>query len=157
MILRRLRGAFGTAMTWAIGWFAAGLVVITASNLFNLGFREYPDFSVARALEYAGTVAAVGFLTGLAFSLYVAAAFRGRSLENLRPAALALGGAAVAAAFYVGWLAAFGGLPALGSAGLLLSIAVPAAPGGLTAFGSIRVARRALPAAAAAGRMLPRQ
>lgn len=157
MVLRRLRGAFGTALTWAIGWFAAGLVVVTASNLFNLGFREYLDFSVARALEYAGTVAAVGFLTGLVFSLYVAAAFRGRSLENLRPAVLTLGGAGVAAAFYLGWLTVFGGLAALDSAGLLLSIAMPAALGGLTAYGSIRVAQRALPASAATGGTLPRQ
>jgi hypothetical protein len=150
VILRRLRGALGTALVWAAAWFGFGLLFITAVNLFDLtGFRQYADFTLATAPRYALSTAAVGFVTGGLFSSYVAAGFGGRQLRDLRPLRLALGGSVVAVLVSLGMLGI--GVLQEGYQGLRLmnlfwSTLLPAVLGGATSYGSVRLAQRALPA-----------
>jgi hypothetical protein len=144
--LRRLRGAAGTALAWAVTWFGAGLLFITTVNVFRLGvFRQYADFSLAIALGWSARVAAVGFITGGIFSLYVATALGGRRLEELKPARFALAGTLVAVLVSFAWYAGWSVFYSLPLKNLLWPVLVPAVFGGVASYGSIALAQRALP------------
>ena len=68
---RRLRGALGTGLTWAMAWFGAGLVLLlivgpdAADVPFPLGFGM------------------LGFLAGATFSIILGFAGSGRRLEQM--------------------------------------------------------------------------
>jgi len=150
LIFRRLRGAVGTALAWAAAWFGAGFLFITAINVFQLGiFRHYTTFSLWNALEYATTMATVGFVTGGAFSLYVIATFRDKRLEDINPARFALGGGLVAVLLSLGLLGVVSGFEVFLLQDLFWPIALPAFLGSVTGYSSIRMARKALPPAKA--------
>jgi hypothetical protein len=91
--IRKLRGAFGTAVTWAIGW--AALAVPASGLLWVLGGSD------ATFLETIGAVTAMaagsGFLAGGVFSFGLAAVGRNRSLEDLNVLPMALMGGLAAA------------------------------------------------------------
>ncbi|HEX9166648.1 MAG TPA: hypothetical protein VF862_12120 [Gemmatimonadales bacterium] len=154
VVLRRLRGALGTALAWSAAWFGFGFLFITAVNLFDLtAFRQYADFTLATALGYALSMAAVGFVTGGLFSLYVAAGFGGRQLRDLRPMRLALGGSVVAVLVSLGMLGigvVQEGYQGLRLMSLLWPTLLPAVLGGATSYGSVKLAQRALPASGGA-------
>jgi hypothetical protein len=143
--LRRLRGALGTALTWAAAWFGVGFLFITTINVFHLGiFRQYGRYSLSVGLGWAAQMAAVGFVTGGAFSLYVATALRGRRLEDLRPVRFAFAGSLVAVLVSLGWYGVMAGLYGV-MPNLFWPILLPAALGGAASYGSIALAQRALP------------
>ena len=62
--LQRLRGALGTALVWAAGWSGAGIVFALMGLFGNLVPAEYAVF--------AGVFAAMGFVSGAAFSAVLA-------------------------------------------------------------------------------------
>ena len=78
--LRRVRGAIGTGLTWAIGWAAAGISIGVASLLFpDLPWQPFFDVFDAPLPAFA----VPGFFAGLFFSLVVGVAARRRRLEEL--------------------------------------------------------------------------
>ena len=96
-LIRKLRGAFGTAVTWAIGWGALALPL--SSVMWFLGGSD------ASFVDTVGAISAVaagsGFLAGGVFSLGLAAFGRNRRLEDLKVLPMALLGALAAAALPV--------------------------------------------------------
>ena len=90
--LRKLRGALGTAVTWAIGWGIVGFAAISG-GVFVFG----------GPVSFWGTVgpltaitALSGFVGGTVFSLVLGAGYRRRSLSELKPGRMALWGAGAA-------------------------------------------------------------
>ncbi len=78
--LRRVRGAIGTGLTWAIGWAAAGISIGVASLLFpDLPWQPFFDVFDAPLPAFG----VPGFFAGLFFSLVVGVAARRRRLEEL--------------------------------------------------------------------------
>ncbi len=61
---RRIRGAFGTGLTWAAGWFGVGAIVLFFVGL-AMGVPGGLGLIVGASLFYAGA----GFLGGAAFSV----------------------------------------------------------------------------------------
>jgi hypothetical protein len=156
-ILRRLRGALGTALVWALTWFGAGFVFITTVNVFHLGiFRQYANFSLSVALGWSASIAAVGFITGGIFSLYVATALSGKRLEELRPARFALAGTVVAGLASLAWYGGMSLFYPLHLENLVWPVVLPAALGCITSSASIALAQRALPSSPASrGQLTP--
>ena len=146
IMLRRLRGALGTALAWAAAWFGVGFIFITTVNVLHLDiFRQYARFSLSIALRWSAQAAAVGFITGGVFSVYVATALRGRRVEDLKPARFALAGALIAGLAQVGWIAVMSGLYSVSLQSLFWPALLSASFGGVASYGSIALARRALP------------
>lgn len=88
--LRRLRGAVGMGITWAIGWAAAGLLIGVASNLlpflpWDLFFRVFDAPLPALAVP--------GFIGGVIFSLVLGVAGRHRRFDQLSLRRFAVWGA----------------------------------------------------------------
>jgi hypothetical protein len=90
---RKLRGALGTAVTWAIGW--ASLAVPGSSLMWVLGGSDATFLETVFALT--AMAAGSGFLAGGVFSLGLAAFGRNRSLEELKVLPMALLGGIAAA------------------------------------------------------------
>ena len=95
-ILRRLRGALGNALVWGGLWFVGtfvlyvGLIVLAGNGTpFEVDVQWI-------LLKICGIHGVVGFITGGAFSAYVAGTYRVRRIEDLSPTRCALGGARVA-------------------------------------------------------------
>ncbi|MDP2482304.1 MAG: hypothetical protein Q8W45_03395 [Candidatus Palauibacterales bacterium] len=144
-VLRRLRGALGNALVWAVGWFGVGFVLLAGIYLFD--GRTYWSLFLSNALSFATTMAVTGLVTGGAFSAYIAASFQEDRLEDLSPARFALGGGLVALltalVFVVGYAAIAGvGLPLLDS--LVFPLITSAALGTITGFSSLKLAQRSL-------------
>ena len=87
---RRLRGALGTGVTWAIGWAIAG-VCIGVSSIVLPGLPWDAFFEVFDAPLPAFAVP--GFFAGLFFSLVLGLVERGRSVAALRLTRIAAWGA----------------------------------------------------------------
>ena len=123
-LFRKIRGALGNAVVWGVGWFGVGLALLTVASVGGL----LPLVTtVGDVLRLAGYVGAAGFATGGAFSLYIAIAYRNRTLADIRPGRFALAGAVIA-----------------GAASIVVGGAVlpAAALGGLTGFGTIKLAQQ---------------
>ncbi len=150
LILRRLRGALGTALVWATAWFGAGVLFITINQVLQLlPFRLYAQFFWSNALTYGAQMAAVGFLTGGAFSMYVTATFRDKGVQELSPGRFALGGGLIAVLLSLVSLAVAPGLDVLLLGDLVVPLVMAGFLGGGTGYASIKLARRALPASEA--------
>jgi hypothetical protein len=91
-ILRRLRGALGMAVTWAVGWGLSVGVLVSVSFLF-LGNRTFFWDTVRPVTTLA---AFSGFVGGAVFSLVLGAGYRRRMLSELRAGRMALWGAGAA-------------------------------------------------------------
>jgi hypothetical protein len=91
--IRKLRGAFGTALTWALGW--ATLAVPGSSLMWVLGGSDarFVETVVALTAMAAGS----GFLAGGVFSLGLATFGRNRSIDELKVLPMALLGGLAAA------------------------------------------------------------
>ena len=143
IIMRRLRGALGNALVWAAAWFAASVVMVVGLYLF--GDHEWQTF--ARDLvKFSSEMAAIGFVTGAAFSLYLAGAYRHESLDDLSLVPFTLGASFVT---LIVSIAVSGGITLFQGWGwetfrldkLFVPILLPAAIlGGITGFGSLRLA-----------------
>ncbi len=128
--LRRVRGAIGMGLSWAAGWFVAGIVVARVPGVHS----DLPP-----ALLFAP----LGFLTGIAFAGILGAVERGRSLGRMSLARFAgwgaAGGLLLSGLFVVG--AAVRGAGLLGE--FLLFGPALATAGAVCAAGSLALAQRA--------------
>lgn len=87
--LKRLRGALGTGLTWAVAWAAAGIAIGASSLLFPglwQGFFQVFDAPLP-------ALAVPGFFAGLFFAVVVSVAARRRRLEDLSLRQIATWGA----------------------------------------------------------------
>ena len=100
--LRRVRGAFGLALTWAVTWaVAAGITGgLVSSVLLLLRGRIAPVGMLIGAFALAGAIS--GFVSGAGFALLLTTSARRRTLDDLNPVQFGLLGAIPAAVF--GWL-----------------------------------------------------
>ena len=137
--LRRIRGAIGMGLIWAMAWFGAGLVLLL---IVGFGAAEVP-FPLFFGL--------LGFLAGVTFSGVLVLAEGRRSLDQMSLLRFAGWGA-------VGGLLLSGSLvlaAALGVSAFLVLGPVFAVAGAGSAAGSLMLARmaedRALPGASADG------
>ena len=148
-LLRRIRGALGTSLTWGATWFGATFALLAVVSFFADG-RVMPLGDLFPSMvQISGLNALVGCITGGTFSAYNAGNFRARRLEDLRPGRFAIGGILIAVTLtlvVVIWLkvSAIGELPLLHD--LSMPMLLSAALGGFTGFGSLRMAQSALPA-----------
>lgn len=137
-ILRLLRGALGTGVTWAAAWALAGL------GLFGIVFALSPGLSGFGSLTtlLATICSASGFLAGIAFSTVLATVYRHRQLQQLDLRAIGAWGAGAGLVlpcwFLLGSLSA-GILVDPSFAGALL--AATAIFGATTASGSVALAQ----------------
>ena len=88
---RRVRGAIGLGVAWAVGWVFVGVLIGVASNLvpgtvFDTFFEVFDAPLPALAMP--------GFLGGVLFSAVLGVAERGRRVEQLSLARVAAWGAA---------------------------------------------------------------
>ena len=134
--LRRIRGILGTALTWAIGWGAAG----AGLHLFGIGLSRHLG-------ETAFFGAFLGFLAGGSFAVTLAAIEGRRRLDQLSLGRVglwgALGGVAVAYWFVgpISW-SAFSVYPVLFIKGMAYTFVPPILLGAGFAAGSVALARR---------------
>jgi hypothetical protein len=146
-LLRRLRGALGNALVWGSVWFGATVAFVVGALLITGGRTQPLGVLLASAV-----VGAVGAITGGTFSLYLAANFRRSSVDDLSAPRVALGGALMATlvALIIGVTLSVldGSWPILTLSDVAFPVGLSAALGGITGFSSIKLAQRALPAAA---------
>jgi len=100
--LRRVRGAFGLALTWAVTWgVAAGLTGgILSSVVLLLRGTTPPVPLLIGAFALAGAIS--GFVSGAGFALLLTTSAHRRTLDQLNPLHFGALGAIPAAVF--GWL-----------------------------------------------------
>jgi hypothetical protein len=134
-VLRRLRGALAIGVTWALLWGAIALILFVGFMLF-----EPEDVGPGEGLTVVVPVlAAVGFLSGLGFSLVLAVTERSKAVHELALPRVALwgllGGVAIpllmGADGGMGWITGpMGAIFATTSVALARreSLAAPAAP-----------------------------
>ncbi|MGE3614758.1 MAG: hypothetical protein AB7L66_02710 [Gemmatimonadales bacterium] len=140
--LRRLRGAFGMGMTWAVGWAGAGLLIGVVSLVLPLDwfFRIFDAPLPALAIP--------GFLAGVLFSLVLAVAGRHRRFSDLSLPRVAAWGAAggLGLSLLPAALAAIGLAslnPELPIWRITLALAIPSTIlGALSAAATLTIARR---------------
>lgn len=139
-LMRRLRGAAGTAVTWAVGWAVVALPFTVV--MWLLGGSDLP------LMETLGPLTAIaagsGFVSGGIFSLGLAALGRNRSLEDLNVAPMAALGAAAAVVLPI--LAFASGLfeyTPLTWQGAAVFTAAMAGLGGATGGGLVKIAKGA--------------
>lgn len=139
-IFRRIRGAIGNALVWAAGWAAGSLVLSTLSFFVIAPPVSFLPFALVAAVNSA----ALGFLGGGAFSVYLGIVGRNKRLEELNATRFGLGGAVVAGAFvpvFTTLLFGVGGL-SMPLAATVTMTGMAALMGGVTAFGTIKIAQR---------------
>ena len=90
MWLKRIRGAFGMGLTWAIGWAVAGVLIGVSSNVFT-GLPWDSFFDVFDAPLPA--LAIPGFVGGALFSIVLSIAGRHRKFDELSVPTFAAWGA----------------------------------------------------------------
>jgi MFS family permease len=145
-ILRRFRGALGNALVWAAAWFGASVVLVI--GLYLLGNHEWQTF-FRDLVRYSSEMSAIGFVTGGVFSLYLAGAYRHERVAELSVVQFTLGAGIVTLLVSI---ALIGGITVFQGWGweafrldkLFIPVLLPAAIlGGITGFGSLRLAKRA--------------
>lgn len=140
--LRRLRGALGNGVVWAVSWVAGGTAVLGFLHLTGLFRLADPSEIFSFFVPVLGMT---GLLTGLAFSAYLPFAFRDQDVVEIRSAPFVLGGAVIAGLI----CALIMLLPPLGPeiAGptriLIASELWSVLSGGLTAGATLKLAQRA--------------
>jgi hypothetical protein len=153
--LRRIRGAVGMGITWAVGWAITGVGIGVASLLtpflpWDVFFR-YIDAPLP-------ALAVPGFVGGLLYSIVLGVAGRHRRFDELSMSRTALWGAlgGLLLAFFPSLLVVVG-LATLGrpDASLVLLTAIVAPPfmlfGAASAAGTLMIARHAERRALGAG------
>ena len=93
-ILRRIRGGFGTALVWGIGWMTAGLALLVTLRL--VGVFSFPW---AELVVFALRMGIVGAVTGGAFSVVMSLLYRGRRLSGINWVRFGIGGGVVTGLF----------------------------------------------------------
>ncbi len=142
-ILRRLRGALGTAVTWATGWAAGGfaLAAIFTFLLPGLAGIESGTFAdLAPMLTILG--GASGLVGGTVFSIALGTVHRRRQLRELKTIKMALWGTLAGLLVPVGVVVVGGTYPL--SAEVFGTVLVFfGGAGAATAVGTVRIAQAA--------------
>lgn len=138
-LLRKLRGALGTALTWGIGWTIIGFTSVSLYVLFR-GYGNVFWDTVRPVTLLAGLS---GMVSGALFSLALGTFFSRRRLSDLSPRIMALWGAVAGLVVPLGLLGVgiannmnFG--PDVAVGGAIVGIG---ALGALTAGGTIKLAQ----------------
>lgn len=150
-LLRRVRGAAVNALFWGAIWFWIGVGIDIMFRLPWGGLVHDGSLYLFPTLMAGLGSGAFGAAIGGGFSLFIAANFRHQRVESLSPRRFALGGALVTAAAvlltqYVTGAeslidqALVAPMSLYGSLGLLMLSA--GCVGGLTAFGTLKLAQR---------------
>ena len=140
-ILRRLRGAFGNALVWGVGWFTAGLAIFGSLRVTGV-----VSVSWVEVLEYAVRAGIVGGVAGGAFSSVIGILYHGRRLSEISWVRFGIGGAVVTGQFGPLFLQTMNMLSGDGLVpwGLVLDDALwTAVLGGAVAAGSLKLAQHA--------------
>jgi hypothetical protein len=137
-ILRKLRGAIGTALTWAVVWALGGFALFTTIFMLSSGLTAF----WAGAIPVTIMAGISGFIGGTMFSLVLGTIHRRRRLEELSPLRMGLWGglAGLIVPMALLWVAASVGIGL--QLGALVSLIV--ACGGLgatTAGGTVKLAQ----------------
>ncbi len=130
--LQRLRGAIGTAFTWAVGWCVAGLITGTTGLLGNLPLSGY--------MVFGAIFAAMGFASGAAFSIVLSLIEGRRRFDQMSLPRFGLWGALGGG--LIGF-AQFLPLSEGGNVGIVTTVAFFAFLGASSSAGSLLLARRA--------------
>ena len=85
--VRRLRGAFGNALVWGAGWFAAALAAFGALRV--VGILTVPWADVLVTASKAGII---GSVAGGAFSSVIRLLYHGRRLSEISWVRFGIGG-----------------------------------------------------------------
>lgn len=140
-MLRRLRGAIGTGVTWAVAWALSGLVIGVSSVLLPfLPWHLFFDFFDAPL----PALAIPGFVGGAIFSAVLGVAARRRSFEELslpRFAALGAVGGLLLSLLPIGMLGFTAASLALPGLWLFVGLVTVLSAG--SASGSLALARMA--------------
>ena len=132
--LRRVRGAIGMGLTWAVAWFPVGAIIGLVA-----GLTDTPGSLVTLVFVLASTFAAVGFVGGTIFSTILGLAEGRRRFDQMSLPRFAAWGAL--GAFLV---AALVQLTIGGSSSLsIMATSVLTLLGAGSAAGSLALARRA--------------
>jgi hypothetical protein len=75
---RRLRGVFGNALVWAVGWFTIGLVLFAVLNVVGV-----LSWSWAEVVEFAMRAGIVGGVAGGVFAGVIRLLYHGRRLSEI--------------------------------------------------------------------------
>lgn len=133
-ILRRLRGAVGTALLWAGAWSVGSILLLTLFVMLG-AFPALPP--AGGLLRIAARFGLTGLGVGAGFSAFLAYAYADEQIGTIRSIPFVLGGAAISAVLapFAGGSALIGALLGAGTATLTLSAArradarsLPAAP-----------------------------
>ena len=127
--LRRLKGAIGTALTWAVSWSVTGMLLGTTGFLGQLALVEY--------VVFGGAFAALGFIGGATFSVVLSLTEGRRRFDQLSLPRFALWGAFGGALMSL-TMAAFGE-----SAAFVNTVTFFAVLGAGSSAGSLVLARKA--------------
>lgn len=113
-MLRKLRGALGTAVTWGVAWAVTGFGLVALLSVLGPGVQAGGFWD--RAGPFTLLVGASGLVGGGVFSVVLGTVHRRRRLSELSPLRMAL------------WGASAGLLVPLGLLGVGLAAGVPMIP-----------------------------
>ena len=141
VFLRRLRGALGTGLTWAVGWGVLGAVHGLLIGIIKPWQWEFYNPILTTALGYG----IAGLVAGTGFAALLASLDRAKTLEGLSFRRLGVWGAAGGALVPVLVHLTRGLTSSAGWGDVAVTALVTATMGGLSAAATLRVARTALP------------
>ena len=139
-LLRRIRGAIGNALTWAVAWFGGTFMALGGLALAGV----VPPIGLGILLRLSLNVGVTGFLAGTAFLLFLGTRYGRHRLGDLRAGRIALWGSAVSGlvAPALSVLVMGFGASGVGLGFLTASFIGAATFGGLTAGGTVMLAQR---------------
>jgi hypothetical protein len=107
-LLRKVRGAIGTAIASAVAWAVGACAVVGGMSFFLAGGAPSWQFYVVVAQIAAG----LGFVSGGLFSIALSTRYASASLDDLRVSRMALWGAVTGLVGGAAMLLTRGGIPA---------------------------------------------
>ena len=140
-ILRRLRGAFGTALAWGVGWFMAALAILGTLRVTGVLSPSWTEVFIT-----AVRAGIIGGVSGVAFSSVIRLLYHGRRLSEISWVRFGIGGGIVAGVFVPIFLQVMNLLSGDGMvpwALVLDDIPLVVVLGAAAAGGSLRLAQRA--------------
>lgn len=93
-ILRRLRGALGTALVWGVGWFTAALAIVGTLRVTGITSPSWTEVLIT-----AVRAGIIGGVSGVAFSSVIRLLYHGRRLSEISWVRFGIGGGVVAGVF----------------------------------------------------------